>query len=213
MYADAPKPDGGPYCENYVRFKRKVVRLCDGYVGQGVVDMSVISYAPPRPMPESPSLLATLSAYSAHNEDRGLARGTRDCYDRLAREYALFLEGSRISRFDDADAASALGFMVAASAKQAGSATYHIATNFRPFLKWLGRGDLAGAVSLSNPTREHRMVPMLADGDEEAVAETCCNGSVPARDSAITLLALTTGMRACDIINLGVPTSIGTRRR
>ena len=205
LYADAPKPDGGPYCENYVRFKRKVVRLCDGYVGQGVVDMSVISYAPPRPMPESPSLLATLSAYSAHNEGRGLARGTRDYYDRLAREYALFLEGSRISRFDDADAASVLGFMVAASAKWAGSTTYHIATNFRPFLKWLGRGDLAGAVSLSNPTREHRIVPMLADGDEEAVAETCCNGSVPARNSAITLLALTTGMRACDIINLRVP--------
>ena len=204
VYADAPKPDGSPYCENYVRYKRKIVHLCDGYVGEGVIDLSKISYAPPRPAPASPSLLATLSAYSQHNEDRGLAKNTCNYYGRLAREYALFLEDSGISRLDDADAASVLGFMAAVSAKWTGSTTYHIATNFRPFLKWLGRADLIDAVSLSSPTREHRIVPMLADGDEEAVAAACCNGSVPAGDSAITLLALTTGMRACDVINLRI---------
>lgn len=203
-YADAPKPDSSPYCPNYVGFKRKVAHLCDAYVEHGIVDLSGISYAPPQPMPASPSLLATLSSYAAHNEEHGLAGNTCNYYNRMAREYALFLEGSGIICIDDADAASVLGFMAAISAKWAGSTTYHIATNFRPFLKWLQRDDLVDAIALTHPTREHRIVPMLADRDEEAVAVACCNGSVPAGDAAITLLALTTGMRACDIINLEI---------
>src|SRR5690606_37894696 len=145
-----------------------------------IVDLSGISYAPPQPMPASPSLLATLYSYAAHNEEHGLAGNTCNYYNRMAREYAHFLEGSGIICIDDADTASVLGFMAAISAKWAGSTTYHIATNFRPFLKWLQRDDLVDAIALTHPTREHRIVPMLADRDEEAVAVACCNGSVPA---------------------------------
>lgn len=57
---------------------------------------------------------------------------------------------------------------------------------------------------MSGPRREHRIAPVLADEDEEAIALACCSGAVPAGDAAITLLALTTGMRACDIIGLEI---------
>lgn len=209
-WIEAPKPGGGAYCENYVGFKRKIVHLCDSYIAEGKVDLSVISSVPPQPIPKSPLLQKVLAAYGVHNKERGLALGTCNYYERLAREYALFLEEIGITDIDNADAASVLGFMVAISAKWTRTSTYHLATNFRPFLKWLERDDLIDAIAMSNPKREHRIAPILADEDEEAIALVCCNGSVPARDAAITLLALTTGMRACDIIGLQV-TSIDWR--
>lgn len=203
-WIEAAKPGGGRYRENYIGFKRKIVHLCDSYAADEEVDLSTRNCAPPQPAPESPLLLETLSAYGEHNGERGLAPSTCSCYERLAREYALFLEGSGIADADGADAASVLGFMATMSAKWAGTSTYHLASNLRPFLKWLGRDDLVDAVAMSGPRREHRIVPVLADEDEEAVASACCSGAVPAGDAAITLLALTTGMRACDIVALEI---------
>ena len=43
---------------------------------------------------------------------------------------------------------------------------------------------------------------MLSDDDERLVVPACASGPVSARDAAITLLALTTGLRACDIVDL-----------
>ena len=46
-------------------------------------------------------------------------------------------------------------------------------------------------------------MPVLSDDDERRVAAGLRGGdSQRSRDAAITLLALTTGLRACDIVNL-----------
>jgi len=45
-------------------------------------------------------------------------------------------------------------------------------------------------------------VRILDDADEEALTDACCDRLVPARDATITLLALSTGMRAYDIASL-----------
>jgi len=42
----------------------------------------------------------------------------------------------------------------------------------------------------------------LPDRDRGLVRQACTAGAVSDRDAAITLLALTTGLRACDIVNL-----------
>ena len=46
------------------------------------------------------------------------------------------------------------------------------------------------------------ILPVLCDDDERLVVHACASGAVSARDAAITLLALSTGLRACDIIDL-----------
>ena len=46
------------------------------------------------------------------------------------------------------------------------------------------------------------ILPVLGDDDERLVVQACASGVVSARDAAITLLALTTGLRACDIVGL-----------
>ncbi|OOK72156.1 phage integrase family protein [Mycobacterium kansasii] len=77
-------------------------------------------------------------------------------------------------------------------------------SNFRPFLKFTGRADLVNALNLAGVKRFHAIVPLLGDADEELVVRACASGVVSARDAAITLLALTTGLRACDIVALRI---------
>src|SRR5690606_31915701 len=50
--------------------------------------------------------------------------------------------------------------------------------------------------------RSHKIIAVLGDDDEELVVEACRSGLVSARDAAITLLSMLTGLRACDIIGL-----------
>ena len=138
--------------------------------------------------------------------ERGLAPTTRDAYGRVARSYLVFLESRGVDCLGDADGASVLGFLESLS-------NHYLAggrdppcsgwcRNFRPFLKFTGRADLVDAAGLAGVRRSHAILPVLSDDDERLVVHVCASGAVSARDAAITLLALTTGLRACDIIGL-----------
>ena len=157
---------------------------------------------PAQPMPKSSALLDALVEYDRSNHGRGLAEGTCDYYWRLAREYTVYLEHNGIRCLDDAGPDSVLGFTSDIMRRWKGTDGQHLASNFRPFLKHLGKLDLVEALKLAGLSRRHGIVPMLDDAGEEAVARACCDRLVPVGDAAITLLALTTGMRACDIVNL-----------
>lgn len=198
----ASKPDGTPYCANVVGARKRVVGIIERYCATGSIDLSMRSWSPPQPMPESTALLDALAEYDRDNHARGLAKGTCDYYWRLAREYSLYLERNGVRSLDAAGPDSILGFVPDILSRWSGTDGQHLATNFRPFLKSLGRQDLVDALKLAALPKRHGIVPMLDDADEDAVALACCNRLVPARDAAITLLALTTGMRACDIVNL-----------
>lgn len=196
------KPGGGQYSAGVVVFRKRVAHMADTLVESGAADISMQRNAPLQPMPESESLLGTLTSYARHVEERGPAEGTRDYYWRLARECALFLESSGVESDDDAGPASVLGFLSDILSRWTGTDGRHVITNFRPFLKFLGRRDLVDALKMAGTVRRHGIVRTIPDRDEDAVAEACCNRLVTARDAAITLLALTTGMRACDIVGL-----------
>lgn len=194
------KSDGEPFERNYQVFRERIVALCDDWAATGAFDLGARSGRPPQPMPGSRSLARTLADYERSNEERGLAAETQGHYYRLAREYLLFLEGLGVDDVAAASPASVLSFMSDIASRWEGTSTYHLASNFRPFLRFLGRDDLVEALRLSKPKRRHGIVPMLDDDEERAVVEAC--GSAPALDAAVTLLALTTGLRACDIVSL-----------
>ena len=194
------KPDGAAFERNYQVFRERIASLCDSWVANGAFDLGVRSNRPPQPMPSSRALAGTLADYRRCNEERELAAETQDYYFRLAREYLLFLEKSGTDDVAAASPASVLAFMSDIALRWKGTSTYHLASNFRPFLRFLGRDDLVEALGLSNSKRRQDIVPMLGDDEERAVVEACMDGSAPPMDAAVTLLALTTGLRACDIV-------------
>jgi len=133
---------------------------------------------------------------------RGLAPATRDAYGRVARGYLTFLESRGTYALDAADGASVLAFLESLSDRWATSSLFWVVSNFRPFLTFTGRADLVEAAGLAGVKRSHRILPVLRDDDQAQVVYACSSGMVNARDAAITLLALTTGLRACDLVGL-----------
>lgn len=181
---------------------RRLVCLFDSYVVTGAVDLSVRKRGGGGPRPESSEFLALRAVWEAEMDDRGLAPATRDAYKRVASGYMVFLESRGICRVEDADGGSVLGFLESLSSKWARSSLFWVVSNLRPFLKFAGRTDLVEAAGLVGVKRSHPILPVLGDDDERRVVQVCASGAVSARDAAITLLALTTGLRACDIVAL-----------
>ena len=181
---------------------RRLVTLFDGFLATGVVDLSVRGRGGGGARPVSGGFTALDVAWEAEMDARGLAPATRAGYGRVARGYLVFLESRGTSGLEDADGASVLAFLESLSERWAASSLFWVVSNFRPFLKFSGRTDLVDAVNLAGVRRSHRILPVLTDRDQAKVVQVCARGVVSARDAAITLLALTTGLRACDIAGL-----------
>lgn len=181
---------------------RRLVTVFDSYVRTGRVDLSVRGRGGGGPRPEGSGFVALDAAWEAEMSRRALAPATRAAYGRVARSYLVFLEQHGIVELDEADGASVLGFLESLLGRWAKSSLFWVVSNFRPFLKFTGRTDLVNALNLAGVKRFHAIVPVLEDADEELVVRACASGVVNARDAAITLLALSTGLRACDIVAL-----------
>jgi integrase len=180
----------------------RLVSVFDSYVRTGRVDLSCRKRGGGGAQPESSEFIAVSAAWEADMDDRGLAPATRDAYGRVSRAYLVFLESRGIYCLDAADGASVLGFLESLSGRWAKSSLFWVVSNFRPFLTFTGRIDLVDAVGMAGVKRSHGALPVLSDDDQELVVQACASGVVGARDAAITLLALTTGLRACDIVAL-----------
>ncbi len=181
---------------------RRLVAVFDSYVQTGRVDLAVRGRGGGGPRPEGGDFVGLDAAWEAEMGRRGLAPATREAYGRVARSYLVFLEKRGIAVLDGADGASILAFLESLLDRWAKSSLFWVVSNFRPFLKFTGRTDLVNALNLAGIKRVHAIVPVLEDADEELVVRACASGVVSARDAAITLLALSTGLRACDIVAL-----------
>lgn len=182
--------------------RRRVASLFDGYLATGVVDLSVRKRGGGGPRPQARGFVELDIAWDAEMAGRALAPATRSAYGRVARGYLAFLESCGITNLDDADGASVFAFMESLLARWARSSLHWVVLNFRPFLKYTQRIDLVDAVNLVRVRRTSRIVDLLSDAEQAKIVHACTSDAVTARDVAITLLALSTGLRACDIVNL-----------
>jgi len=184
---------------------RRLVAVLDSYVATGRVDLSVRKRGGGGPRPTGDQYVALDASWEAAMVDRGLAAATRQAYGRVARGYLCFLESSGTFDLDAADGGTVLAFLASLSPRWARTSLFWVVSNFRPFLAFTGRADLVDAVNLAGAKRTHPIVPVIGDDDQRLVVTACASDIVCARDAAITLLALSTGLRACDIVELRLP--------
>ena len=172
----------------------RLATLFDSYVSIGRVSLAMRSRGGGVAVPQCADFVALWEAWSGDMERRGLATATRNSYSRAAGEYLLFLEASGIKSLEAAGGTTVFGYLESLRGRWAPSALWTVVSNFRPFLTFLQRQDLLDALKMAHARRWHHLVSLLEESDEQLV--------VPAQDAAITLLALVTGLRACDIIAL-----------
>jgi integrase len=195
-------PRTGRFSPQRLKAYGRLVRVLDSYVLTGAVDLCMMRREGGGPAAQSEDFIRLLAAWSVDMGQRNLAEETRNSYMREARGYLLYLETQGVTSLQDAGAVSVLGFLESLRERWSESTMWVAVLNLRVFLKFLGRQDLQDALGLANAKRHHGIVPTLGDEDEQAVVRVCTNGLVPARDAAITLLVLVTGLRACDLIAL-----------
>ncbi len=195
-------PRTGKFSVQRRRDCSRLVAVFDSYVLTGQVDLSVKKRSRAHELSQSREFAVLLAAWSDEIEQRGLAAETRNGYGRMARDYLLYLEDRGITSLRVADGASVLGFLESIRGRWAENSRWAAVTNFRPFLAFTQRLDLVDALKMAGAKRHHDIVPLLGSVEEQTVIQACLGGRIPARDAAITLLALVTGLRSCDLIAL-----------
>ena len=180
----------------------RLVAVFNSCAQTGEVDLSVRHRGGGGAQPSTSEFTAIIAAWETQMDERALALATRVAYGRVARGYLVFLEERGVVGLDGAGAASVLEFLESLLATWAQSSLFWVVSNLRPFLKFINRDDLVNALSLAGVKRSHTILGVLSDRDTELVVQACASGTVSARDAAVTLLALTTGLRACDIVAL-----------
>lgn len=185
--------------------KRRLIRIIDSYVDTGIVDLSAYIPCKGKGELESVEFKQLLAAWCADMEKKGLAKSTIASRGYVANEYLLDLERCGISTASQADSSTVLSFLcLLKDGTWAKASMCTLVTNLRAFLCFLGREDLISATDMIGARKQRGIVPRIDNADIQKVIDACLNGHVPARDAAITLLALLTGIRACDIIALKV---------
>lgn len=200
--AQTTSPRTGRFSVQRMSDYRRLVEVFDGYLVTGRVDQATRKRGGGGPRPASGEFAALVAAWEADMAERGLAPATVGAYGRVACGYLVFLESHAITGLAGADGASILGFLESLTDRWAASSLFGVVSNFRPFLRFTGRADLVDAVGMARVRRSHAIVPVLGDDDQAKVVHACSAGMVSSRDAAITLLALTTGVRACDLVGM-----------
>lgn len=72
----------------------------------------------------------------------------------------------------------------------------------RLFLKYINRDDLFISIEGIHVFRLKAIIPTLTDEEQERIKDTIVSVKVAHRDATIVLLGISTGIRACDLINL-----------
>ncbi|MFB9164918.1 tyrosine-type recombinase/integrase [Arthrobacter psychrochitiniphilus] len=195
-------PRTGKYSAQRHTDYSRLAWLFDSFVLTGIVDVSTRPSGRHWKQPNSAEFSGLLDAFSQDMEQRGLTRSTKNSCGLLACEYLNFLEVGGTFSWEDADGASVLGFPESIRDRWAESSMWSAVASFRPFLKFTARTDLLDALALARARRHHKIIPVLDSGVQEKVVNACQQGVVSARDAAIVLLSLLTGLRACDICGL-----------
>lgn len=146
-----------------------------------------------------------LSSWDQDMKQRELAKLTLYSFGSMATQYLTYLETQGIYTWDKADSASVLGFLESLRKHWAETTMWSVVANFRPFLKFTQRTDLLDTLALARARRHHQIHETLDPQSERTVVEFYReNPAVSARDAAIVLLCLASGLRACDVVNLKV---------
>lgn len=196
------KPDGQPYGSHHTMKRRRVVALVEGYLESGAFDLRPANPRAKR-TPSTEAMSAMLEEFRAHCLRRGLRSSTREGYCDMARELMLWLEGEGATGLGAVTPSQVLGFLSHMMARRPNTDAFYIKTSLKPFLAFLGRDDLVACLGFVSSARSRKVFEVLDDGVEDRLAAACREGSlVCARDAAMTLIALTTGLRAGDILDI-----------
>ena len=198
IYADAViSPKTGKFSKERYHLQGRFFRLINSYVSTGQFDFSTATRL--RRQPSGEYYRKVYSDYCSYLKGKYDNKNTRHFY-----EYGMYSFLSFLEKMEDAFSLEALIASVVLDyvkhskpERQRG-----ILCELRNICRYLERKDLLMALSGIHAPRHYRIIPVLEAEEQASIKSVTEDSKTPLRDSAMILLGLSTGIRACDIIRL-----------
>ena len=198
LYADSViSPKTGKFSKERYPLQGRFVRLIDSYIITGQFDFTTTSRS--RLQPENAYYRKVYTDYCFYLKDEYENENTRHFYEYGMYAFLSFLEGKEdVVPLEDLTAAIFLDYIKNSKPERQRG----ILCEIRKICRYLERDDLLAALSGIHAPRHHRIIPVLKKDEQERIKSVTDDAATPLRDSAMILLGLSTGIRACDIIRL-----------
>ena len=198
LYADdVISPKTGKFSKQRYRLQGRFFRLINSYVSTGQFDFSVSTKSRVRPAGEY--YREVYADYCSFLKERYANENTRHYFEYGMYSFLSFLEErGDVCSINALTASVVLDYIKHSKPER----QREILCGLRNICRYLNRSDLLTALSGVHAPRYHRIIPVLEPEELERIRSITQDGETPLRDSAMILLGLSTGIRACDIIKL-----------
>lgn len=198
LYADAVvSPKTGRFSKERYHLQGRFIRLIDSYISTGQFNFSTASRS--RVQPENEYYRKVYTNYCSFLEGEYENENTRHFYEYGMYAFLSFLEEREVVvPLDDLTPSIVLDYVKHSKPERQRG----ILCELRKICRYLKRDDLLMALSGIHAPRHHRIILVLETDEQERIKAVTDDVATPLRDSAMILLGLSTGIRACDIIRL-----------
>jgi site-specific recombinase XerD len=198
LYADfIISPKTGKFSKSRYHLQGRFIRLIDSFIRTGQFDFSTTSRS--RLQPENAYYRKVYTDYCSYLKDQYENENTRHFYEYGMYAFLSFLEKREdVIQLEDLTASIFLDYVKHSKPERQRG----VLCELRKICRYLERNDLLTALSGIHAPRHHRIIPVLEVEEQERIKSVTDDDATPLRDSAMILLGLSTGIRACDIIKL-----------
>ena len=176
----------------------RFIRLLDSYYSNSIFDFSVTTRKKFAPGNEKHQ-----KAYTEYQEYLQRTYENNNTIHFYEYELLYFLKFLEAVQIDDVSQLSAkLLIQYVSEAKP--NRQRAILCGLRSFNRFLKRNDLIASIAGIHAMREKRIIPSFTDSELKALTSFLESGALSLRDTSIVLLGLTSGIRACDLVNLKI---------
>lgn len=198
LYAnDVISPKTGKFSKERYHLQGRFIRLIDSYINTGKFDFAVSART--RLQPDNAYHRSVYNEFCAYLKDEYDNENTQHFYDYGMYSFLTFLESNyNALRMEDITAPIVLAYLKNTKPTR----QREVLCEIRKICRYLGRNDLLLAVAGIHAPRYNRIIPVLETSEQERIKAVTEDTNTPLRDTAMILLGLSTGIRACDIINL-----------
>ncbi len=197
-YANAViSPKTGKFSKERYHLQGRFIRLIDSYINTGKFDFTTTSKT--RLQPNNAYHRSVYHEFCSFLKDEYDNENTQHFYDYGMYSFLVFLENNYSTlHMEDLTAPIVLDYIKNTKPAR----LREVLCEIRKIFRYLNRSDLLQAVAGIHAPRYNRIIPVLESSEQERIKAVTEDNKTPLRDTAMILLGLSTGIRACDIINL-----------
>ena len=192
------------------RFKttRRAVQLLKDYYYTGNIVWKQYSFAKKRIAPTNPAFVKLQEDYIGYLVEMGWKRNSIESADNHSRQFLVFIEAKGHRSVAEIEPIDVSQFFPQLIGRYQATSIRTVVSVLRSFITYIGKTGIAQAEPLLRAiprrcARKRSIIPTITKEEGEAILSAQqADGSCSQRDRAIILLALRTGLRSIDVINL-----------